>query len=210
TLEEISSHVFDVYRAALGKDFTVNGLLKASMHGVEILHWETLSQETKDWAWALGARTPEKMDMKNLSTVTVDACKEYFAGKEHSLTPEQAELLPELMYGLLTTMQQAGVQFGNNYRQAFLPGIRPLMHRYSWLVQAGKHFMNFDDYSFELNITENAIKAAQKPLIAAIEASGELGVKVGVYEDKNIYGIVKAKVESSFPYWSEPFRIAYQ
>lgn len=210
-LDDIAGKAFDAYRAAMGDNFTTQEVIKASHYGFKVEDWNSLDPEMQYTLSALCVKHPESVDREKASQVLSDAVVTYLREHELSLSDEQAQLFPHLMNGIMQGLEQAGATFGNNVRQAHILGLIPLVHYRNWLVNAGSHFMDYNDYELELRLTENAIKANQNVLTTALVAAEDVNVDYGMFSggSKRISGITKAGI-SDQRIGGSPFVVTYE
>lgn len=191
-LEDIAGKALDAYRAALGDDFTTQEVINASHHGFQVKNWDSLDPEIQYTLSALCARHSESIDRERVSSILSDGVVGYL--REHGLpiSDEQAHVFPDLMKDIMNVLEQAGVKFSNDVRQARILGLIPLVDYKNWLVDGGQYFMDIGQYSSEIKLTDNAIKANQDILTTALVAARDIKVGYAMLRSERIEGIVKA------------------
>lgn len=209
TLDDIAGKVLDAYRAVLGDDFTVQEVICASIYGCDIVDWNSINPEMQDILRALGARHPESVDIEGVSSALSEYAVEYLHEQGLTVSDEQTQLFPDLMKGIMLALEQTGVKFGNDVRQARILGLESLFAYKNWLVRYKQAFMNLNQYSLELKLTENAIKASQNALTTALVAAGDVKVDYGL-RSEIIEGIIKAKIPVDYWGYDYPFVVIYE
>ncbi len=219
-LQEIRDGAVDAYRAAMGLDFTPQGVIKASLFGYDITkhdpesrktvsRWDVLSPEHRDILDALGAKHPQVVDKGKLASVTAEGLGEHLISKGIALSPEQSAELVPFMTAALQAYENAGVQFRNDVCVPHMQGLVPLVKYRDWLVRGGQYFMDLGYYTSELTITDNAIQAHQDILLEALVAAGDVKVNYGI-SGEIVSGIEKASIREEHFSAGSPFVVMYE
>ncbi len=210
-LDQIAGKVFDAYRAALGDDFTAQGVISASTYGYDITNWDSIPPEMQDTLDALCVKHPKSVDREKVSSVLSDAAVAYLREKGVGISDEQVKLFPDLMKEMMQGLESAGANFSNGVRQARILGLTPLVDYRNWLVDVAQGFMDLGQYCSELKLIDNAITASQDALTTALVAAGDIEVNYRLKGNgEMIERIVKAGIIQNALSPDLPFVVTYE